>query len=384
MKVLFFIDALTTGGAERQISVLAKGLSGRGHNVTVITLFSGGKIADELGQEERIELVSLWSKKSNTFIVRLFQLAAAPFFLRRLIGSTDYLYSMLESTNFIAWLATRYKKNVNLVWGVRSSNIEGHWKMALFDKFCAIISPSVRLVIANSHAGLEYLLKRGYRSQRYLVIPNGIDTEKFQYNDSAGSKLRDELGVSLNQPVVGIVARLNSMKGYPTFLKAAALVAKEVSGISFFCVGGGPDDYAEELYSLAQELGLKGRVIWLGDRGDMVAIYSALDILVSSSYGEGFSNVIGEAMSCGVPCVVTNVGDSAMIVGGESLVVAPKNPDLLANVICRVIENKKKFVKNDALRDRIVNKFAIENLVKLTEQEFLNMNVEKNENEFLS
>ena len=169
----------------------------------------------------------------------------------------DCLYSMLEITNFIAWAATRFNQNISLIWGIRSSNIEGHWKMALFDKLCVFISPSVKLLIVNSHAGLESLVKRRYRPQKHAVIPNGIDTKIFRFSEESRSKIRHELGVSINQPLAGLVARLNPMKDHPTFLKAAAIVAKEVIDIRFLCIGGGPNIYKERLHALTKELGLK-------------------------------------------------------------------------------------------------------------------------------
>lgn len=376
MKILFFIGTLATGGAERQLSVLAKGLSRCGHQVSVVTLFPGGKIADDLKQEPRVKLISLWSFRSHNTIIRLFQLATAPLILYRLIGNEDCLYSMLEATNFIAWLATRFKKNTCLIWGIRSSNMEAHWKMALFDKFCALVSPSIKLLIANSHAGLKCLLRRGYCPQKAMVIPNGIDTEKFQYNEVSRRTIRNELGVSLNQPLVGIVGRLNPMKDHLTFLNAAALVAKEIEDVKFLCAGGGSGEYVEKLYALTKKLGLIDRVIWLGDRSDIVPIYSALDILVSSSsYGEGFSNVIGEAMSCGLPCIATDVGDSAKVVGVSTLIIEPRNPEVLSEAICKVIENNENINWHVISRDRIINNFSIEQLIQLTEQELGEMYV---------
>lgn len=370
--MLFLIGTLNTGGAERQLSVLAKGLSGRGHKVRVVTLFPGGKVADDLGQGHRVELISLWPYKSRFIIVRLFQLAAAPLILRRLIGSADCLYSMLEVTNFIAWLATRFKRNAFLTWGVRSANMEGHWKMALFDKLCALVSPSIKLLIANSHAGLECLLKRGYHPHKHTVISNGIDTSRFQYNEESRRKIRHELGVSVNQPLVGTVARLNPMKDHPTFLKAAALVMEKRADVRFVCAGGGVGRYADELHALAYELGLKGRVLWLGDRSDVVDIYSGLDVLVSSSsFGEGFPNVVGEAMSCGVPCVVTDVGDSARIVGETGRVVPAGDVSCLALEILAVLDQLAHGVtSNGLMRKRIEEKYSVKNLLDQTEHLF--------------
>ena len=369
MKVILFIGRLGTGGAERQLCVLAKGLATRGHRVTVITIFPGGQIADDLQQVAGVKLLSLWYYQSRNILGRVWQLSTAPLLLNKLVKDSDCLYSMLEITNFIAWLATRFRSKPSLAWGIRSSHMEGHWKMATFDKLCALVSPTVKLLIANSHAGLECLLKRGYHPQKYLVIHNGIDIDRFQFNEKLRKKIRSEVGISSDQLLVGSVSRLTLKKDHQTFLKAVALVAKEIENIRFLCVGDGPDDYVEVLQTLSKKLGLEKQVVWLGERKDMPAIYSSLDLLVSSSsYGEGFPNVIGEAMACGVPCVVTDVGDSSEIVGCDDYVVSPNNPEILA---CSIILALKKKYDHDSpmlWRERVEEKFSVRAMVDLTEK----------------
>jgi glycosyltransferase involved in cell wall biosynthesis len=163
-----------------------------------------------------------------------------------------------------------------------------------------------------------------------VVIPNGIDTKRFCPDPEARQRIRAEWGVTESEKLIGLVGRLDPMKDHPTFLRAAALLMQEREDVHFVCVGDGPADYRRELHALGEELGLGQRLIWASARGDMPAVYNALDIATSSSYGEGFPNVVGEAMACGVPCVVTHVGDSARIVGETGVVVPPKDPEALA------------------------------------------------------
>ncbi|MHC5827541.1 MAG: glycosyltransferase, partial [Nostoc sp.] len=163
-------------------------------------------------------------------------------------------------------------------------------------------------------------------------------TERFQPNPEAGLQVRTEWRISKDTILIGLVGRLDPMKDHPTFLKAVALLCKEREDIRFVCVGMGSHEYAQELYQLAEELEVAEKVIWAGGRADMPDIYNALDInCSSSSYGEGFSNVIGEAMACGVPCVVTDVGDSAWIIGDTGIVVPPNNPEALKAGITSLI-----------------------------------------------
>ena len=171
--------------------------------------------------------------------------------------------------------------------------------------------------------------------------------------------------------LVGLVGRLDPMKDHPVFLEAASNIARVRRDVRFVCVGDGPADYAEALKQHAAALGLTNQLMWVGARDDMPAVYSALDIASSSSsYGEGFSNTTAEAMACGVPCVVTDVGDSALIVGDTGSVVAPGDRDALAAAIQRLADlpREERRMLGDACRVRVVSEFGIDRLVQRTEQ----------------
>src|SRR5262249_10554466 len=138
--------------------------------------------------------------------------------------------------------------------------------------------------------------------------------------------------------------------------------------LRFVAVGDGPD--RESVGALATELGLDDRLVWAGERSDVVAVMSALDIMVSSSASESFPNVIGEAMACGVPCVVTDAGDSAAIVGSTGVVVPTGSPDALAEALLELSErlprDRDRF-RADA-RARIESEFGLDLMVRRTEQ----------------
>ena len=170
-----------------------------------------------------------------------------------------------------------------------------------------------------------------------------------------------------------MVGRLDPMKGHPTFLRAASLLAQKMPGVRFVCVGDGPDAYKNELAALGEQLGLSGNLVWAGPQADMRAVFNAFDLASSSSsFGEGFPNVIGEAMACKIPCVVTDVGDSPWIVEKTGMVVPPDDPKALA-------EGWEQFLKEDRnekarkARLRIENNFSLDHLVNRTE-EALSMN----------
>jgi glycosyltransferase involved in cell wall biosynthesis len=156
------------------------------------------------------------------------------------------------------------------------------------------------------------------------------------------------------------------MKDHPTFLQAAALVGARDPSARFVCVGDGPAAYLAELQALAGRLGLTGRVRWVARAEDTPAAYNALDILVSTSAsGEGFSNVIAEAMACDVPCVVTDIGDSATIVGPTGLVVPVGDPAAVA-AACGAILNGESRQGAASPRARVEAAWSLDRLVAAT------------------
>jgi glycosyltransferase involved in cell wall biosynthesis len=370
MRILFFIGQLKTGGAERQLVNLCKGLSTRDHRIFLTVIFPGGQLSKIVEGIKNIELISLWKFRSNCFIVRFVQILFSPVLLGNRIKNSnpDAIYSLLLLTNLIAWLATRGKNADKLIWGLRSSSIRLIWKQAFPEKICAYISTTVPLIIINSYAGLYYYQKRGYRPERFRVISNGIDVEYFQFQPDKRKLFRQELGLSEKHILVGIVARLIPVKNHALFFEAAARVVEQRDDVCFLVVGEGDPAYSQELLEKVESLGIDELVFWLGYREDMVAIYNALDLLVSSSTGEGFPNVIGEAMACGAPCVVTDVGDSARIVGNPNCVVKPNDSTLLAGAICEVLQQDDRFYESKQLRSRIIENYSLQILIESTEQ----------------
>jgi glycosyltransferase involved in cell wall biosynthesis len=233
------------------------------------------------------------------------------------------------------------------------------------------LSRAADLIIHNSWAGRKFYVNCGLADERATVIPNGIDTERFRPNAEARPQIRSEWGIG-DEVLIGLVARFDPMKDHATFLQAAALFAERRPDVRFVCVGWGPTPYLEALQAQAAGLGLGNCVIWAGARLDVDAIHNAFDISTSSSaYGEGFSNTVGEAMASGVPCVVTDVGDSALIVGDTGIVVPHSNPAALAEGWERMLEriSQQKSKLSSEVRERITGLFSVPNLVQRTRHE---------------
>ncbi len=251
--------------------------------------------------------------------------------LRRL--RPQIIHSFLTPPNILAALFGR-RGVTRIVWGYRASDMDMKrydWTHSATNRLERALASVPASIVANSNAGRLHALGRGYPVQTLRVIPNGIDTQRFRPNAVLRAETRALLGISAGTQLVGIAARLDPMKDHDTFLRAVAIAGPQREPVRFVCVGGGSQSYEAALKERARTLGIAERVLWLGVRNDMPAIWNAIDVAtLSSAFGEGFPNAVGEAMACGVPVVATTSGDSADIVGETGIAVPTRGPKALA------------------------------------------------------
>lgn len=372
MKITFLIRHLNQAGAERQLVTLAKRLHKQGHRVSVAVFYVGGPLEAEL-LESGVPVHSLAKKgrwDTLNFMYRLVKL------VRR--EQPDILHGYLSVSNIFTALIGMMCPRVRVAWGIRSSNMnlnDYDWLMRVSYRVERWLSKFADLIIVNSYAGLDYAAAQGYPSEKMVVIPNGVDTDRFKPDRKAGNRVRGEWSITDDQILIGLVGRIDPMKDHSTFLKAAALLTREHPNFTFTCIGRSREPYKKMLVNSGEQLGLGTRLIWSDARDDMHAVYNALDVLVSSSsYGEGFSNVVSEAMACGVPCVVTDVGDSAIIVGDHGEVVPPQDAQALKDAIERLLEKSRaNSFEGQTSRQRIVDRFSVIELETRTEAALLRL-----------
>ena len=364
MKISFLIRDLNYGGAQRQLVTLVKALDKQGFNITVLCFYPGGPLEKNL-EDTQVKVISLEKRGRWDLFSFFWHLVHC---LKDI--QPDVLHGYLSESNLLAIFVKPFFPSIRIIWGVRVSDVDliySDWLSRLNFQWECFFSRFADLIIVNSKAGRDYHLAHGFPADKMVVIPNGIDSERFKPDVEARVKVRSEWGISDDTLLIGIVGRLAPMKDYPTFLKAAALLCKDRQDVRFVCVGSGLEVYTQELYQLTTQLDISEKVIWAGSRADMPAIYNAFDILCSSSaYGEGFANVIGEAMACGVPCVVTDVGDSAWIVENMGVVVPPQNPEALVAGWRSLIEQQQYKSSNLKLntRSRIISIFNCNKLLQ--------------------
>lgn len=372
MNIVFISRTLNLGGAERQLVNLAIGLKRRKNTVSVITLYPEGKLVKELNKES----VSVYSiNKKNRwdifgFFYRLLQC------IRDI--QPDIIHSYGTSPNIISIALKLFFRPSKYIWGIRSAYMDlakyGYTAQWVYRLECKL-SKYADLIIANSIAGKTYAVSNGFPENKIMVISNGIDINLFKPNSQSRKERRLEWGVDDKSLVVGIVGRLDIMKDYPIFIKSMHYVLSVMQDVKAICIGSGNPEYTRKLLKLSTKYHIENNLVWLYERSDIHECMNGFDVLVSSSYGEGFPNVIGEAMACGIPCVVTDVGDSAFLVDKCGIVVEPRNPKMLANAIIQILSssNKKKHNLSKCAENRIVNLFSIEKLIDSTEVKLKNI-----------
>jgi glycosyltransferase involved in cell wall biosynthesis len=229
-------------------------------------------------------------------------------------------------------------------------------------------------IICCSQSSLQIHLSFGYAEEKLSVIPNGFNIDEFSPDPVARSEIREELGIPEDAFVVGQVARFDPQKDFPNFIAAAQRLLCQKPDVRFLLCGNGIDWNNKTLKAWIEEAGIAKSIYLLGERNDIPRICTALDIVtMSSAYGEAFPLAIGEAMATGVPAVVTNVGDSAFLVGNAGKVVAPRDPDALCGAWSALIElsQEQRSALKAAARERIVSQFTIEAITRQFEDIYI-------------
>ncbi len=296
-RIAFLIRDLGHGGAQRQLVTLASALAKDADFQVTVVHFYTGVFEAEL-QAAQVQTLCVGKRHRWDLLGFFVRLVSA---MRRI--QPQVIHGYLHESNLMALLLKPLCGFPKVIWGIRDSQTDADtWGLLgkLSFRLNCLLSGWADLIIANSQAGRSYYKKKGYPGERFEVVPNGIDAERFHPTP------RTEPGCTF-----AMIGRLHTMKDHPTFLRALARVPEAKAVI----IGNGEAIYAAELRALAGSLGLTERIEWRPACDDLAPIYPQFDALVSTSaYGEGFSNVIGEAMACGLPCLASDVGDSAWLV----------------------------------------------------------------------
>jgi glycosyltransferase involved in cell wall biosynthesis len=352
-KILYVTAGLRGGGAEAMLTRLATATPGVADEIIVVSLLPAEAHVERL-RAAGVTVVELNFDRAAGVARGLVELA-------RLIAARrpDIVQGWMYHGDLAALatlLLSGRRKRTRLVWSIRCTALDlrhyGGFGLRLVVKACTLLSGWPDLVTANSAAGLKSHLALGYRPRRAEVVANGIDVDAFRPDTAVRRAVRLDLGIPENAIVLAHVARVDAMKDHAAFLAAMA----QLPDVSALLVGAGTEN-----------LPAAHNVIRLGRRQDVARLFAAADFVVSSSrFGEGFSNVLGEGMACGLPAIATDVGDAKLIVADTGLVVPPEDPVALAAGI-RTLAGESAAARAERgarARARIVENFALAGAVE--------------------
>ena len=362
IRIVHVISNLDTGGAEVMLAKLVGGLDRAQFSNTVISLTDRGQLGERI-ESSGVAVHTLGMKRGRP---NIFALPRLILMLKQF--KPAIVQSWLYHADFLSTLAVKYSGFPILIWNVRCSDMDlkqysrlTQWVQRVLAWWSAI--PVT--VVFNSEAGKQQHERLGYHPRRWDVIPNGFDITRFRPDSGVRLARRNEWRLSDDTVCVALIARVDPMKDHATFLDAAQQVAKVRRDVLFVLVGKG----TETLAQVVAAKGLIDRVAILGYRSDVECLLPGMDIVCLSSVGEGFPNVLGEAMACGVPCVSTDVGDARTIIGDTGHIVAVNDPRALAHAIIDLIDQgpaaREKLgcaararIETEYSLPRIVNQYA--------------------------
>jgi len=365
MKILYVITSLNNGGAEGVLYRLCKHEDRHQH--VIISMMGEGKygpLLKDIGIEVhclnmpqgRLSISGLW---------RLFKLISN--------NKPDVVQTWMYHADLIGGLIARLAGVKHVFWNVRHTILEpskSKRSTIWVAKVCAVISAWVpKKIVYCAHKAKVVHEAMGYKKVKAEIISNGFDFTQLSIDSSSKAAFRSELGLNNDVDLIGMVGRYHPQKDHANLIKALYLVKKENYNFKLVLIGQDLNATNQTLLNLIRDNRLTENVILLGQRTDIPTVMNGLDLHILSSSGEAFPNVVAEAMACGTPCVVTDVGDAALIVGESGWIVPPKEPQSLANSIMQALQEKQTnqqawLLRKKACRSRIVDNFSMEKMIE--------------------
>ncbi len=355
-RILHMISSLGVGGAESMLVKLVCGMDRDRFENQIISLKGDGPLGKPLAAAG---IPVHHGFGSLVHVPRRFQ--------------PDWIQGWMVHANLASLFSKAFVANAKVAWNCRHTlddlSMEKARTRGLI-RLSARLSNGADVIVHNSVAGAEDHEAIGYPREKRRVIPNGFQTETFQPNEQARRAFREKLGVPDDAILIGNVARFHAMKDQGQLLRALPGLPPNCWAV---IVGRGVDE-SEELLELAAREGIRDRVRLVGQQSDASKVYPALDLFCLCSRAvEGFPNVVGEAMSCGVPCVVTDVGDAALVIGETGIVVPPRDTDALAAALREMIIKlgSEGSELREACRARIESEFSLAKVIAEYERLYL-------------
>lgn len=356
---MFIITGLGAGGAEAMlVKLLAQKAFARDEIMVVSLLESGTQSA---------ELIALGHRLEHLGISRSLSTWGRVFGLYRLIRTfkPDLIHSWMYHADLVAGIIGKIVGVRHIVWSIRQSNLAREYNKAstlLVIRACAFLSSFIpNAIITNSTVARQSHIAAGYKADKIRVIPNGFDLDNYAPDKAMRSTFRAELNMDDEIPLVGMVSRFDPVKNHSGFFAAAQAIHAALPDVRFVLAGTDITNDNQTLMAMIDKAELRGQTHLLGTLDDIASIMNGIDVLLSSSHGEAFPNVLGEAMACGTPCVTTDVGDCKTIVDDTGAVIKAGDMDALAKEAIAILSlsAKKRSILARNARIRIETHYEI-------------------------
>jgi len=331
------------------VTALADRYANSGHQVVLVFLHGNVELSPS---DPRVQLINLKADRS------LLGVLGALNRLRRFLNDfqPDVVNSHLVHANILCRILRLFSSIPCLISSAHNTNEEGHFRMLAYRLTDCLTDISTNV---SEEAVQAFQDQRALLPGRMLAIHNGIDTEDFNFNQTARDRIRKELSISDSTPLIVAVGRLWEQKDYPCLLKAMSGLAGRSVDFRVAIIGDGP--LRGELEALAESLGISAQVSFLGVRHDVPALMSACDVFVLSSAWEGFGLVVAEAMACERIVVATDSGGVKEVVGEAGFLVKPRDSEALSNAIAQALclPDSERKTMGETARKRVIDRFSL-------------------------
>lgn len=359
IKIVHIIVGLNNGGAEMMLYKLLKYMDKEKYECSVISMMDEGIMGERI-KKLGIPVRCLNMKRGIPSIQAVIKTL-------RICKNKDIIQTWMYHADLLGFIVSKILKN-KIIWGIHHSNLEKNKNKKstlLIAKINSYLSRWTDGIVSCSIVAKEKHIEYGYYREKINIIPNGFELDKFKYIENSKKILEKEFPILKDKLIFALVARYEILKDHKTCFEAMKIIKERYSKnfILLLC-GTNINKNNLELIKLIEENKIQENILLLDRREDIPIIMSATDIYISSSLGEAFPNVIGEAMACETPCIVTDVGDSAYIVGNTGEIVERQVPEQLAEKIISFIEEKKYLTNRKLCRERVLKNFEINKIVE--------------------
>lgn len=368
IRIINLIPTLDIGGAEAMLLKLSEKIDKNQFENLIVCIGKEGSLSKSF-YSKNLKVFYLGMDNFTGIIVTIFK-------LKKLIHNfkPDILITWLHFSDLLGLIIKFFFPKLKIIWNLRCSTLSLNsisLKNIILVKFLALFSKIPNLIIANSFSGIKAHKKIGYKNKKFIIVPNGFDSNLFKPNPKYRTLIRKKIGLKEKDVLIGFIGKDTKIKGFDIFLNTAKVALEFSPNLKFILVGPGLNIKNEIIKKFFLKNNIKDKFIFYGTTKKIHEVLVGLDLLAITSRSEGFPNILGEAMACGVPCVSTNVGDCENIIGCKMLISNSFDSKALSKLWHKTIinsQNNNSFSIN--LRKRISDKFSLNHCITKYEKTF--------------